>query len=231
MVIVRSKTILPAIFYEVNVMQYESISSMTVVSGYKYPTLLKEHLSFYHTVDTKIKMFIRWRPNWEVEAQIFCWADFHHPHDIHCSEWTRKFKANHFMIIELSNCPAVLASIALFQWDWNQNTLFFSHDSKGSVPFNSKTAHPWAYPGIWLEFLCTQWGNWPISEACLGGHLTFMSKCWSASQTKGFHNSFIQHVHCIHESLLLNSLFCWSIWEPLKKPVKVGFPELTILMK
>ena len=34
MVIVRSKTILPAIFYEVNVMQYESISSMTVVSGY-----------------------------------------------------------------------------------------------------------------------------------------------------------------------------------------------------
>lgn len=59
MVIVRSKTILPAIFYEVNVMQYESISSMTVVSGYKYPTLLKEHLSFYHTVDTKIKMFIR----------------------------------------------------------------------------------------------------------------------------------------------------------------------------
>lgn len=59
MVIVRSKTILPAIFYEVNVMQYESISSMTVVSGYKYPTLLKEHLSFNHTVDTKIKMFIR----------------------------------------------------------------------------------------------------------------------------------------------------------------------------
>ena len=38
-------------------MQYESISSMTVVSGYKYPMLLKEHLSFYHTVDTKIKMF------------------------------------------------------------------------------------------------------------------------------------------------------------------------------
>lgn len=59
MVIVRSKTILPAIFYEVNIMQYESISSMTVVSGYKYPMLLKEHLSFYHTVDTKIKMFIR----------------------------------------------------------------------------------------------------------------------------------------------------------------------------
>lgn len=82
---------------------------------------------------------------WEVEAQIFCWADFHRPHDIHCSEWTRKFKANHFMIIELSNCPAVLASIALFQWDWNQDTLFFSHDSKGSVPFNSKTAHPRAF--------------------------------------------------------------------------------------
>lgn len=40
-------------------MQYESISSMTVVLGYKYPTLLKEHLSFNHTVDTKIKMFIR----------------------------------------------------------------------------------------------------------------------------------------------------------------------------
>ena len=59
MVIERSKTILPAVFYEVNVMQYESISSMTVVSGYKYPTLLKKHLSFYHALDTKIKMFIR----------------------------------------------------------------------------------------------------------------------------------------------------------------------------
>ena len=147
MVIVRSKTILPAVFYEVNVMQYESISSMTVVSGYKYPKLLKKHHSFYHALDTKIKMFIRLRPNWEVEAQIFCWADFHRPHDIHCSEWTRKFKANHFMIIELSNCPAVLASIALFQWDWNQNIFFFNHDSKGSVPFNSKTAHPLGIPG------------------------------------------------------------------------------------
>ena len=54
-------------------------------------------------------------------------------------------QGNSRQIIELSNCPAVLASIALFQWDWNQDTLFFSHDSKGSVPFNSKTAHP---PGI-----------------------------------------------------------------------------------
>ena len=44
----------------------------------------------------------------------------------------------------------------------------------------------------------------------------------STSQTrKGFHNSFcIQHVQRFHESLFIYSLFCWSIWELLKKPVK-----------
>ena len=181
-----------------------------------------------------MKAFLPWQ--WcQVINFLCCWKSI----SVFITHWTQKsncssdkgpieklrhkfFAEQIFTIhmIELSNYPAVLASIALFKWDWNQNIFFFNHDIKGSVPFNSKTAHPWTYPGIWLEFLSAQWGNWPKTEACLGGHLTFMSKCWSASQTKGFHNSFIQHVHCIHESLLLNSLFCWSIWEPLKSPLK-----------
>ena len=52
-------------------------------------------------------------------------------------------------------------------------------------------------------------------------HLTFELKGWSASEAKGFCNSFcIQHMHRINRSLLLYTLFCWSIWEPLKKPLK-----------
>ena len=44
-----------------------------------------------------------------------------------------------------------------------------------------------------------------------------MSKHWSASQAKGFHN-FIVHVHPIHGSLLQCSLhgLVMGIWEPLK---------------
>ena len=41
------------------------------------------------------------------------------------------------------------------------------------------------------------------------------------------HNSFcIQHVPRVHGSLFINSLFCWSIWELLKKPVKWGLSEM-----
>ena len=39
----------------------------------------------------------------------------------------------------------------------------------------------------------------------------FVSKCQSASQAKGFLNSFIQHAHHVHRLFLLYSLFCWSI--------------------
>ena len=43
---------------------------------------------------------------------------------------------------------------------------------------------------------------------------------------KGFHNSFrMQHVQRVHGSLFIYSLFCWSIWELLKKPLNGSFPE------
>ena len=48
-------------------------------------------------------------------------------------------------------------------------------------------------------------------------HLTFVSKCWSASQAKAFRNSF-----CNNRSLIQCSLQCCSICEPLEKPVKCG---------
>ena len=41
----------------------------------------------------------------------------------------------------------------------------------------------------------------------------------------------IQHVHHIHGSLLLYSLFCWSIWEPLKKPVQCGLSRINNFLK
>ena len=43
---------------------------------------------------------------------------------------------------------------------------------------------------------------------------------------KGFHNSFrMQHVQRVHGSLFIYSLFCWSIWELLKKPLNRSFLE------
>ena len=75
---------------------------------------------------------------------------------------------------------------------------------------------PRVYPGIWLKFC--------IWLSC--------SKHWSAFQQNGFHNSFrIQHAHCVHGQMLLYSLFCWSVWEPLKSPLNVGFLEWTIKLK
>ena len=69
------------------------------------------------------------------------------------------------------------------------------------------------------------------NEALQVGHLTVASKCWSASQAKGFCNSFIQHVHLSYGSLLLYSLFCLRIWKPLKKPIKCGLSEKDNFMK
>lgn len=87
----------------------------------------------------------------------------------------------------------------------------------------AKTPHsPQAYQVIWLDFCSLKWGIW-LYLACLVWHLTSVSKRCSASQVKGTHHSFIQHVHCVHGSLLLYySFLSWSIWEPLKKPVKCG---------
>ena len=69
-----------------------------------------------------------------------------------------------------------------------------------------------AYPGHLTRVLLRMVGNLTQNEALPVGHLTFMSKCWSA---KGSCNPFIQRVDCVHGFLLLYSLFCWSIWEPL----------------
>ena len=41
----------------------------------------------------------------------------------------------------------------------------------------------------------------------------------------------IQHVHHLHGSLLLYSLFCRSIWEPLKKPVQCGLSRINNFLK
>ena len=49
---------------------------------------------------------------------------------------------------------------------------------------------------------------------------------WGGQGRKGFHNSFrMQHVQRVHGSLFIYSLFCWSIWELLKKPLNGRFLE------
>ena len=74
-----------------------------------------------------------------------------------------------------------------------------------NVPINSKPTH--VPPGIPSAF------DWSFALYRRGfnpnhliGHLTFVSKYWSASQAKGLCNSFEMHSFCI--------------WEPLKKSVK-----------
>ena len=106
------------------------------------------------------------------------------------------------------------------------NVVYFEANSlkHSYVPVNSKSAHPHlAYPGHLTGVLLRTVGNLIHIEALLDGHLTFVSKRWSALQAKGFRNFFrFQHVHRVHGSLLLYSLLSWSFCKPLKKPVKCG---------
>ena len=117
--------------------------------------------------------------------------------------------------------PGVTRSIGGFGMYWYRRylwkkkiTVYFEVNSlkHGYVPVNSKSAHShWAYPGHLTRVLLRTVGNLIQNEALLVGHLIFVSKRWSALHAKGFRNFFrIQHVHRVHESLLLYSLFCWS---------------------
>ena len=67
---------------------------------------------------------------------------------------------------------------------------FEVHSLKHSyVPVNSKSAHPhWAYTRNLTGVLLRTVGNLIQNEALLVGHLTFVSKRWSALQAKGFRN-------------------------------------------
>ena len=101
------------------------------------------------------------------------------------------------------------------------------------MPVNSNTAHCPPHPGHLTGFLLRTVENLTQNEARQVGHLTVVSKRWSASQAKGSRNSFIPHVHLIHESLLLYSLHCFvgafeSLW---KSPSNVGSLEWPILWK
>ena len=94
------------------------------------------------------------------------------------------------------------------------NIVYFEVNSlkHSYVPVNSKSAHPHLpYPGHLTGVLFRTVGNLTQNEPLLVGHMTFVSKRWSALQAKGLRNFFrIQLVHRVHESLLLHSLFCWS---------------------
>ena len=109
-------------------------------------------------------------------------------------------------------------------WSWNFYTKFFilQRQIRHSrifyfifcyyVPVNSKTAHPPGQsPGIWLALSSVQWGIWPkMRPARWGIWLSCQNVC-QRSETKGFRNSLIQHVHRVHGSLLLSiprGFFC-----------------------
>ena len=83
------------------------------------------------------------------------------------------------------------------------------------LPVNSKTSYP---PGIPRAFFRTV-GNLTQNEARPVGH-------WLSCQNVG--QRFVQglhHVQVLLTSLLLYSLFCWSIWEPFK----LGANDATLL--
>ena len=100
------------------------------------------------------------------------------------------------------------------------------------VPVNSNTAHCPPHPGNLTGVLLRTVENLTQNEAHQVGHLTVVSKRRSASQAKGSRNSFILHVHCIYESLLLY-IHCFvgafeSLW---KSPSNVGSLEWPIVWK
>ena len=75
-------------------------------------------------------------------------------------------------------------------------------------------------PQVFDQSFAFTMGNLTQNEAIPDGHLTpFVSKCWWASQAKGFCNSCcIQYEHCVYRSFLLYSLFCWSFENLWKSP-------------
>ena len=79
------------------------------------------------------------------------------------------------------------------------------------------TPHPQAFPGIRLEFFSLQWKFGNLSS----GALDFRVKILVSITSRRFCNSFhiVHNMHHDHGSLLLYSLFCWGIREPLEKPV------------
>ena len=100
------------------------------------------------------------------------------------------------------------------------------------VPVNSNTAHCPPHPGHLTGVLLRTVENLTQNEAHQVGHLTVVSKRWSASQAKGSRNSFILHVHCIYESLLLY-IHCFvgafeNLW---KSPLNVGSLATCLEMK
>ena len=84
---------------------------------------------------------------------------------------------------------------------------------------------PPSIPGHLTGFLLLKVGNLtlPGLPGLLGLAFDFLVKTLFSISSERSHYSFIQHVHCVHGSLLLYySFLSWSIWEPLKKPVKCG---------
>ena len=63
---------------------------------------------------------------------------------------------------------------------------------------------PRAIPGHLTRVKFRTVGNLTQNEARPVGHLTFVSKRLSASESKGFRNSLIQQVSRVHGSLLLS---------------------------
>ena len=81
---------------------------------------------------------------------------------------------------------------------------------------------PMAFDGV---LLCAV-GNLTQNETHPVRHLTFVSKRWSASLAKGFHNSFlINHVCCIHRYGHSSYIHCFVVvFENLgKSPLYIGF--------
>ena len=86
-----------------------------------------------------------------------------------------------------------------------------------SIPKPPIPPPPGQSPGIWLALSSVQWGIWPkMRPARWGIWLSCQNVC-QRSETKGFRNSLIQHVHRVHGSLLL--------------PFHVGFSVVVLLNK
>ena len=85
-------------------------------------------------------------------------------------------------------------------------------------PVNAKSPLPPRYlTGV---FFCTA-GNLTQNEACPVRHwLSFQNADQHCKQKDFVIFSAFCMKRCVQRSLLLYSLICWSIWEPLKKPIK-----------
>ena len=99
------------------------------------------------------------------------------------------------------------------------------------VLVNSKTASRFppppspnpAFDWSFAPYALVQWGIWPKLRPAQSGAFDFRVKSLDFVILSAFSMCTLFTVNCSY----IYSLFCWSIWDPLEKPIKCGLSQMS----